>query len=157
MQSATPTAPASRMSLWAGRILSGLVVALLIFDGVTKIIKEHHVMEAFAQSGYPARLAPVIGAILLVCVVVYVVPRSSILGAILLTGYLGGATEVNLRAGHPLFETLFPVIFGVLVWLGLFLREERLRALIPLRSPRARRPQDSRQDAGATLGETEES
>jgi hypothetical protein len=137
MQSATETAPASRISLWAGRILSGLVVAFLLFDGVTKIMKESHVMEAFARLGYPARLAPVIGAILLVCVAVYVVPRSSILGAILLTGYLGGATEINLRAGNPLFETLFPVIFGALVWLGLFLRDERLRALIPLRSPRA--------------------
>ena len=91
----------------------------------------------FARFGYPARLAPVIGTILIACVAVYVVPPRSILGAILLTGYLGGATEFNVRAGTPPFETLFPVIFGVLVWLGLFLRDERLRALIPLRSPTA--------------------
>jgi hypothetical protein len=137
MQSATQTAPASRTSLWAARILSGLVLVFLLFDGVTKTIQEPPVVEAFARLGYPARLAPVIGAILLVCVAVYAVPRTSILGAILLTGYLGGATEVNLRAGNPLFETLFPVIFGALVWLGPFLRDARLRLLIPLRSSKA--------------------
>lgn len=125
MQSATQTAPASRMSLWAGPILSGLVVAFLLFDGVPKVIKIAPVMEAFARLGYPARLAPVIGTILLAWVAMYVVPRSSILGAILLAGYLGGATELNLRVGNPLFETLFPAIFGALVWLGLFLRDER--------------------------------
>ncbi|MFY9845805.1 MAG: DoxX family protein [Terriglobales bacterium] len=139
MPLAIQTAPASssKVSLWAGRILSGLMVAFLIFDGVTKIIKEHHVMDAFARFGYPARLAPIIGTILIACVAVYVVPRSSFLGAILLTGYLGGATEFNMRAGNPPFETLFPVIFGVLVWLGVFLRDKRLRELLPLRSPTA--------------------
>jgi hypothetical protein len=125
--------PVSKTSLWGGRIISGLLVAFLLFDSITKIVREAHVMDAFARLGYPARLAPAIGTILLACVAVYIVPRTAILGAILLTGYLGGATEVNLRAGDPLFETLFPVIFSVLVWLGLFLRDRRLRALIPLR------------------------
>jgi uncharacterized membrane protein (UPF0182 family) len=111
-------------------------VVFLIFDGVTKVIKVSQVMEAFARLGYPARLAPVIGIILLVCVAVYVVPRTSILGAILLTGYLGGATEVNLRAENRLFETLFPVIFGVLVWLGLYLRDRQLREVVSLRRPK---------------------
>jgi hypothetical protein len=112
MQS-TQTRNVSKASLWTGRIISGLLVLFLFFDGITKVFKESHVMAAFAQIGYPTHLAPVIGAILL-------------------TGYLGGATEVNLRAGHSLFETLFPVIFGVLVWLSLFLRDDRLRSLIPL-------------------------
>ena len=132
MESSIEPVPVSKARLWTGRIISALIVAFLLFDGVTKVVKESHVMDAFAQLGYPAHLAPVIGAILLVCVAVYVVPRTASLGAILLTGYLGGATEVNLRAGHPMFETLFPVIFGVLVWLGVFLRDRRLQALIPV-------------------------
>lgn len=135
MQPEIQPAPVSKTSLWAGRIISGLLVAFLLFDAITKILKERHVMEAFARLGYPAHLAPVIGIILLACVVLYVIPKTDILGAILLTGYLGGATELNLRVGNPIFETLFPVIFGVLVWLGLFLRDVRLRSLLPLRSP----------------------
>ena len=136
-QTVTETTPISKTSLWAGRVISALIAVFLIFDGVTKVIKVSQVMEAFARLGYPAGLAPVIGIILLVCVAVYVVPRTSILGAILLTGYLGGATEVNLRAENPLFETLFPVIFGVLVWLGLYLRDRQLRGFIPWRRPKA--------------------
>jgi hypothetical protein len=126
-------AAVSKTSLWAGRILCGLLVAFLLFDGITKIVRERHVMDAFARLGYPPGLAPMIGTILMACVALYSIPRTAILGAILLTGYLGGATEVNLRAGNPLFETLFPVMFGVLVWLGLFLRDYRLRSLVPLR------------------------
>lgn len=134
MQTAAPTAPVSKKKLWTGRIISALVVLFLIFDGVTKLMKVVPVMAAFAQLGYPESSARVIGTILLVCVIVHVIPRTSILGAILLTGFLGGAVDANLRAGHPLFETIFPVLFGVLVWAGIFLREGRLRALIPLRS-----------------------
>jgi len=137
MQSSTQSAPVSRASLWAGRVISALLVAFLLFDGITKIVKEGHVLEAFAQFGYPGSLAPVIGTILVVCVAVYVVPPTSILGAILVTGYLGGATEVNVRAGNPLFETLFPIIFGMLVWGGLYLRDPQLRMFIPLRGRRA--------------------
>ena len=137
MQSSTQSAPVSRTSLWTGRVISALVVAFLVFDGITKIVKERHVLEAFARLGYPASLATVIGTILIVCVAVYVVPQTSILGAILLTGYLGGATEVNVRAGNPLFETLFPIIFGMLVWGGLYLRDPQLRMFIPLRGRRA--------------------
>lgn len=129
----TQGAPISKASLWASRIIVALIALFLIFDGVTKVMKVAPVMEAFARLGYPAHLAPVIGIILLVCLAFYLIPRTSIFGAILLTAYLGGATEVNLRAGDPVFETLFPVIFGVLVWAGLYLRDENLRALIPLR------------------------
>ncbi len=120
--------------LWAGRIISALVVLFLLFDGVTKVMKVTPVLQASAKLGYPESLIPVIGIILLVCTALYVIPRTSILGAILLTGYLGGATASQVRIGSPLFETLFPVIFGVLIWAGIFLREDRLRALIPLRS-----------------------
>ncbi len=73
------------------------------------------------------------GVLLLVCTAVYVIPRTAVLGAILLTGYLGGATAAQVRVNHPLFETVFPVMFGVLIWAGAVLREDRLRALIPLR------------------------
>ena len=126
----------SKTSLWAGRIISALVVLFLIFDGVTKVMKVAPVMEASARLGFPANLIVGIGTVLLACVVVYVIPRTSILGAILLTGYLGGAVVTNLRAGSSLFgETLFPVYFGVFVWAGLYLRDARLRALIPLRAP----------------------
>ena len=126
----------SKTRLWAGRIISALVVLFLIFDGVTKVMKVPAVMEATARIGFPANLIPGIGILLLACTAVYVIPRTSILGAILLTGYLGGAVVTNLRAGSSLFgETLFPVYFGVFVWAGLYVRDERLHALIPLRAP----------------------
>lgn len=127
------TIPAPKTALWSGRILSALVVLFTLFDGVAKVMKEPHVVQASAQLGYADRLIPVIGIILLICTVIYVIPRTSILGAVLLTGYLGGAVASQMRIGNPLFETVFPIIFGVLIWLGLFLREKRLWALIPLR------------------------
>jgi hypothetical protein len=128
----------SKKSLWGGRVMSALVVLFLVFDGVTKVLKVAPVMEASARLGFPARLIVGIGALLLACTILYVIPQTSILGAILLTGYLGGAVVTNLRAGSPLFsESLFPVYFGVFVWAGLYLREPRLHALIPLRSPNA--------------------
>ncbi|MHB8753441.1 MAG: DoxX family protein [Candidatus Acidiferrales bacterium] len=133
MPSAIPSAPVSKSMLWCGRIVSALVVLFLLFDGVTKVMKVPAVMQAAARLGFPANLLQTVGIILLACTAVYVIPRTSTLGAILLTGYLGGATVTNVRANDPVFETLFPVIFGVLVWGGLYLREERLRALIPLR------------------------
>jgi hypothetical protein len=139
MELANQTAHGSKKSVWTGRIISALVVLFLLFDGVTKVMKEAHVLAAAAQLGFTERTIVGIGALLLACTAVYVIPRTSILGAILLTGYLGGATATNVRAGDPLFETLFPVIFGVLVWAGLFLRDEPLRALIPLRIRSAQR------------------
>jgi hypothetical protein len=97
------------------------------------VIKVPQVIEATVRIGFPVTTVVGIGVTLLVSVALYVIPSTSILGAILLTGYLGGATAANVRAGSPLFNTVFPIIFGVLVWLGLFLREPRLRVLIPLR------------------------
>jgi len=130
---ATSADSVSKASLWTGRILSGMVVLFMVFDGVTKVIKLPQVMEATVRIGFPESTVVGIGITLLVSVALYVIPNTSILGAILLTGYLGGATAANVRAGSPLFNTLFAVIFGMLVWLGLFLREPRLRVLIPLR------------------------
>jgi len=132
MAAGTQTAPASKAGVWAGRILSGLVVLFLLFDAVAKLMRIAPVLAAFTQLGFSTRLAVPIGAVLLLCTIVYVIPPTSILGAILLTAYLGGATVTLVRAGQPFY---FPIIFGVLVWGGLYLRENRLRALIPLRNP----------------------
>jgi DoxX-like family len=114
---------ASPGRIWTGRVLSALVVLFLVFDGVTKVIKERHVMAASVQLGFPGDTMPLIGGILLICTLIYVIPRTALLGAVLLTGYLGGAVASQLRAGSPAFENLFPVIFGMLVWAGLFMRE----------------------------------
>lgn len=125
--------PGSNKTLWPGRIMSALAVLFLLFDAVIHLMKPAPVVTAFAQLGYPVDLAVRIGTLELVCIVIYVLPRTSILGAILLTGYLGGAVASNVRVGHSFFETVFPVIVGALVWGGLCLRDERLRALFPLR------------------------
>ena len=132
MASATQTV--SKTSLWAGRIISTLVVLFLLFDAVAKLMKIAPVLQAFTQLGFSTSLAIPIGVVLLVCTILYVIPPTSILGAILLAAYLGGATVTHLRAGQPFY---FPIIFCVLVWGGLYLREDRLHALIPLRSPNA--------------------
>jgi hypothetical protein len=135
MLSATQAGSISKKSLWAGRITSGLVVAFLLFDAVIHLMKPAPVVEAFAKLGFPLRLAFPLGIIELVCILLYMVPRTSILGAILLTGYLGGAIAIQLPTGNSLFgEVLFPVYIGVILWGGIYLRDERLRTLIPLRS-----------------------
>jgi hypothetical protein len=135
MQPATLAGSLSKKSLWAGRIASGLVVAFLLFDAVIHLMKPAPVVEAFAKLGFPLRLAVPLGIIELVCILLYMVPRTSILGAILLTGYLGGAIAIQLPTGNSLFgEVLFPVYIGVILWGGIYLRDERLRTLIPLRS-----------------------
>jgi hypothetical protein len=135
MQSATQTAPISKKGLWTGRTLSGLAVLFLLFDAVIKFMNVRPVTEAFIKLGYPTSLAVPIGIVLLVCVVIYTIPRTSVLGAILLTGYLGGAIATHVRVGDPLFShVLFPTYVALLIWGGLYLREERLRSLIPLRT-----------------------
>ncbi|MGI8743566.1 MAG: DoxX family protein [Bryobacteraceae bacterium] len=135
MQPVTPAAPVAKTKVWAGGILSGLVILFLVFDGVIKFIKPAPVVEAFAQLGLPLNLSVAIGVVVLACTALYSIPRTSVLGAILLTGYLGGAVVTHLRVGDPLFShVLFPTYVGVLLWAGLYLREDRLRALLPLRS-----------------------
>jgi hypothetical protein len=128
-------APVSKGRLWTGRIMSALPVLFLLMDGVMKLMKPEFVVKATVQLGYPENVIVGLGIVVLVCVILYIIPRTAVLGAILLTGYLGGAVATHLRVGDPLFShTLFPVYFAILVWGGLYLREERLRALIPLRS-----------------------
>jgi DoxX-like protein len=110
-------------------------VLFLVFDSVMKFVKPAVVVEASAHLGLPDSLIVYIGITLLACTALYAIPRTSVLGAILLTGYLGGAVLTHARVGDPLFShVLFPTYVGVLLWAGLFLREDRLRALIPLRS-----------------------
>ena len=134
MESTAQFMQVSKASLWTGRVITGLVVLFMLFDGISKVMKAQQVIDATVRIGFPVTSIIGIGVTLLVCTVVYVIPNTSILGAILLTGYLGGATATQVRAGSPIFETVFPIIFGILVWLGLYLREPRLRTLVPLRS-----------------------
>jgi DoxX-like protein len=118
----------------AGGILSGLAILFLLFDSFGKLVKAPQVIEATIQLGYPESSIRVIGTILLVCVILYAIPRTSVLGAILLTGYLGGAVATNLRVEAPLFShILFPLYVAALIWGGIYLREDRLREVLPLR------------------------
>ena len=120
----------SKKVLWAGWIVTALPVLMLLFSGVMKLAKPTPVVEGFAKLGYPEHLALGIGILETACTILYMVPQTAVLGAILLTGYLGGATATHVRVGDPYFAT---VILGMVVWLGLYLRDARLRALIPLR------------------------
>ena len=133
MQSDNQTAPVSKKMLWTGRIISALPALFLLLDGVMKLIKPAPVVEATVRLGYPESVLFGLGIVLTACTVLYLIPRTSILGEILLTGYLGGAVATHLRVGEGLFPVSFPIIMGALVWGGLWLRDERLRTLIPLR------------------------
>ena len=134
MPSDTQTALVSKKMLWAARIVSALPVLLLFMDGVMKLIKPAPVVEATVRLGYPEAVILPLGIVLLFCTVLYAIPRTSVLGAVLLTGYLGGAVATHVRVGAPLFtNTLFPIYFGLLIWGGLYLRDGRLRALLPLK------------------------
>lgn len=125
----------SKRSLWSGRILSGVIILFLVFDGIMKFVKPAPVVDSFAHLGWPLHFSEALGATLLACTTLYAIPRTSVLGAILLTGYLGGAVATHLRAGDPLFShVLFPTYMGALLWLGLYLRDLRLRELVPLKS-----------------------
>jgi hypothetical protein len=125
----------SNKRLWAGRVITALPVLFLLFDIVIKLLQIAPVRESFARLGYPESVAVGIGTLELVCLAVYLIPRTSVLGAILLTGYLGGAVATHVRVGDPLVShILFPTYVGALIWGGLYLREDRLRALVPLRS-----------------------
>ena len=129
----TSTNTISRKARNAGRAISGLVVAFLLFDSLSKIAGVQAVKDASAELGIHAHLVPVIGIVLLACVAFYVVPRTSILGAVLLTGYLGGAVTINMVNEKPLVSTtLFAVYFGVAVWAGIWLRDTRVRAIMPI-------------------------
>lgn len=134
MQASAQTATTSKGMLWTGRVISGLAILFLVFDGVTKVLKVPAVLKAAAELKFSDGQIVEIGIILLICTAIYAIPRTAILGAILLTGYLGGAISIQMHAGNPVFETLFPGIFGVLVWAGIFFRDSRLRMLIPIKA-----------------------
>lgn len=128
-QSSIAVSPAA---LWAGRVVSGFIALFLLFDGGARVAHFAPYIDGLVQAGYPAHLGTPIGAALIVSTLLYLVPPTAPLGAILLTGYLGGATATQVRLEDPWY--LFPVAFGVLVWLGLYLRDRTLRSLLPLRS-----------------------
>jgi hypothetical protein len=121
-----------RGMMLAGRVISGFAALFLLADGVLRTVRFAPYVEGTVQFGYPAHLATPIGIVLVACTLLYVVPRTTVIGAILLTGYLGGATASHVRVEDPDF--LFAAVFGVLVWAGLYLREPRLRALVSLRA-----------------------
>src|SRR5581483_9684169 len=114
----------SKDGLWTGRVISTICVLFLIFDGATKVAQESHVVQAMAQGGYQPSVTVPLGVTLLLCTLLYAVPRTSILGALLLTGWLGGAVDSMVRMDAPGHPFLFPVVFGIFVWLGLYLRED---------------------------------
>jgi len=124
----------SKKMTWTGRILSGLAIAFLLFDAIMKFFMDRlppEALEAGKALEWPIEKMPLVGAILLICTVLYAIPRTSIVGAVLLTGYLGGAIASHVRVSNPLFShTLFPVYVAVFVWLGLYLRDARLRRLV---------------------------
>jgi hypothetical protein len=130
MGSYAQTSPVSTTRLWSGRILSGLAVLLFLFTGMFGLLKPAVTLQGFKHFGYPEDAMLRIIIVELACAIVYAIPRTSVLGAILMTGYLGGATATHVRIGEPFF---LPIVVGIVVWLGLFLRDERLRALIPWR------------------------
>lgn len=121
----------SKSARWTGRALSAFAVLFLCMDGGMKLFTPPFVVEASAKLGYAASLLPGIGAVLLVFTALYVIPRTSVLGTILLTGYLGGAVASNIRAATPAFNGAFPIAFAVFIWAGLWLRDARVRALLP--------------------------
>ncbi|WP_437677905.1 DoxX family protein [Sorangium sp. So ce131] len=121
----------SRRALWGGRVLSGLAVLFLTFDAAIKVLGLVPAEQGSAQLGFPASLVPTLGVIQIACLVTYLIPRTAVLGAILWTGYLGGAVAIHVRVGSPLFShTLFPIYVAALLWAGLWLRDRRARALL---------------------------
>ena len=126
--------PVSRGRLWTGRIVSGLIVLFLLFDAVLKLMKPAMVVEGTIRVGYPESVIIPLGIVLTICTIAYSIPRTSVLGAILLTGYLGGAVATHVRLSEGAFSVSFPIVIGVLLWGGLYLRDVRLGALIPLRN-----------------------
>src|SRR5215831_9392333 len=134
MQSDTQPAPISKGALWAGRIMSALPTLFLLVDGAMKLAKPEVVVKTTVDLGYAEAVILPLGVVLLACTILYLIPRTAVLGAILLTGYLGGAVATHVHAGHGAFEILFPVVFGALLWGGLVLRDGRLRVLLPLRN-----------------------
>ena len=126
----TATAGTPAAMYWTGRVISGLVVAMMAMSGVMKFTGSKQLVDGMAHLGWPDTLAVAIGTAELISTLLYAIPQTSVLGAILLTGYLGGAIATHVRIGEPF---VVQAGIGVAVWLGLFVRDARIRALIPLR------------------------
>ncbi len=122
----------SKTQLWTGRVLTVLSILFLLFDAVGKFARPAPVVDAFARLGIPISLSTSVGILLLACTILYAIPRTAVLGAVLLTGFLGGAVAIQMRVGSSAFETVFPVIFGVLAWAGIYLRSCGLRKVFPV-------------------------
>ncbi len=132
-QSQTPAEAGEAIStkrIWSGRVLSTLPSLFFLMDGGMKLFKPQFVVDATVKMGYPESVIVGLGVVLLTCTLLYVIPRTAILGAALLTGYLGGAVATHLRVGDPWFVVIFPVLFGCFVWGGLYLRDRRLRGVL---------------------------
>jgi len=130
MQAAAFVNHSVRTTSWTGRVLTGLVILFMVFDGVIHVLKPTPVVEAFAQLGYPLGVSVGLGIVELACTLLYAIPRTAVLGAVLLTAYLGGAVATKVRVGAGVFPTIFPVILGAILWTGLALRDARVRAFI---------------------------
>jgi hypothetical protein len=129
MPTETEKTVVSKKALWAGRIISALPVLMLLFSGVLKLLKPAAVVQEFGRLGYPEKITIALGVVELSCTLIYLIPQTTVLGAILLAAYLGGATATHVRVGDPFF---IPIVLGILVWLGLYFRDPRLRTLVPL-------------------------
>lgn len=127
------TLPTPRWMVWSGMTVSLLAILFLIFDSVIKVLTMAPAVEATTQLGYGTELVMGIGILELACLVIYIIPQTALLGAVLMTGYLGGAVATHVRNGSDTFSIIFPVIIGVLIWGGLLLRDVNLRALFPVR------------------------
>jgi hypothetical protein len=134
MQLDTRPAAVPRRTFWAGRVVSALPALFLLVDAVMKLVKPAPVAEATLALGYPESVILGLGIVLLACTLLYLIPRTAVLGAILLTGYLGGAVATHVRVGDGTFSVVFPVILGAFLWAGLYLRDERVRSLLPWRT-----------------------
>ncbi len=129
---AQSAAPISTSRRWVGRVLTALAALFLLVDGVMKVLQSAPSVETATQLGYSAGSVVGVGILLLICLAIYLLPQTAPLGAILLTGFLGGVVATHVRAGSPVFSLIFPLIIGTLLWIGLYLRDTRLRVLLPL-------------------------
>jgi hypothetical protein len=134
MTSENPTTNVSKGALWTGRVLSGLITVAMLLDGTMKIMKPGDFAKEAAKGGIPESTLSGIGIALIVSTVLYAIPQTAVLGAILLTGYFGGAVLAHVRLEDPIAKIAPAVIFGILTWVAIYLRDRRLRALAPIRS-----------------------
>ena len=133
-RSGAQAVPRSKKRVLAGRILSGLVIAFLLFDAVSKVLKAAPSVEGTLRLGFPSAVLVPMGMVLLLLTIAYAIPRTAVFGAVLLTGYLGGAVATQVRISATTFEVVFPMLFAVLMWAGILLRDDRLREVFPFRS-----------------------